>query len=137
MGNLLGTSQNPQITQHDLAILKLKTQRDALKIHYKKIESSTSSTSTQRETTIEQKQIRIIKLKQLKQINAQLAIIQELTERIETGLINVSVVEALKSGALVLSSLNDKVGGIEGVANLLDNVHDGIGAIYLICRRTK
>ncbi|CAI7626559.1 unnamed protein product [Penicillium discolor] len=130
MGN---TSSSHKISAQDRAILDLKNQRDRLHQYQRRI-----TVLTDRETEIakeclarndRRRALLALRRKKyqeslLEKTDGQLAQLEQLTGQVEFALVQKDVLFGLQQGTKVLQTINQEMGGIEGVEKLMGETED-------------
>jgi charged multivesicular body protein 6 len=130
MGNLFGIRRRgPEVTAQDRAVLRLKQQRDKIKIYQKKTEADLAKNADLAlklfKSGMKDRALIVLRRKKmmediLARTDGQLATLESLVADIEFTQIEVSVVEGLRVGTEALKQLNSLM-NIEDIQQMMDD----------------
>lgn len=126
------TPSSHRISARDRAILDLKTQRDRLMQHQRRLAhlsdgltataaAALSASPPDRARARHALRVRREHANLLDRTYDQLAALESLVGQVEFAAVQVAVVEGLRQGTAVLKQLNGLVGGVEGVEQVMDD----------------
>eukprot|EP00041_Stephanoeca_diplocostata_P015091 m.285926 g.285926 ORF g.285926 m.285926 type:complete len:236 (+) comp19918_c0_seq3:268-975(+) len=127
-------TENSRVTEHDNTVLKVKTQRDKLKIYQKKIYAVIEKEKQCARELIKKKQLEkakaLLKKKKYQEslidkTDAQITNLEELVANLITAKMNKEVLEGLEAGNVALKLIQEEmdIGRVEAV---MDDLQDGI-----------
>ena len=123
-----------RITEQDRAILKLKQQRDKLKMYQKKIDNQQASLKSQAQELIKQgrkdRALTLLKKRKVQDklyenASIQLSNIEKMTEDLEWAVIQVDIVKKLEAGNKCLKDLH-KICSVEEVEKVMEETAETI-----------
>jgi len=137
MGALLSLfkKQETKVSEHDKAVLELKTQRDKIKVYQKKLQGIIQKERDVAKSLLQdgKKDKAMLALKKkkyqeslLEKTQKQLDNLQKMVDELEFAQIEKQIFDGLKQGKQALDSLQKEMGSLEDIEKLMDETREAI-----------